>query len=58
MKILDCTLRDGGYYINWNFTDDLVVQYLKAASKLPISMIELGYLSDAKDLRSILSFKS
>lgn len=50
MKILDCTLRDGGYYTNWNFTDDLVVQYLKTVSKLPISMIELGYLSDAKDL--------
>ena len=50
MKILDCTLRDGGYYTNWNFTSDLVDQYLKTVSKLPISIIEIGYLSDKNDL--------
>ena len=64
MKILDCTLRDGGYYTNWNFDSSLVEQYLKTISKLPISIIELGYLSDKDDLngpfyhlnKSILSF--
>ena len=30
MKILDCTLRDGGYYNNWDFSKDLVNDYLKA----------------------------
>ena len=50
MKILDCTLRDGGYYTNWNFTSTLVNQYLKTISQLPISIVELGYLSDMKDL--------
>jgi len=50
MKILDCTLRDGGYYTNWNFTSSLVNQYLKTISQLPISIVELGYLSDMKDL--------
>ena len=49
MKLLDCTLRDGGYYTNWNFSSDLVDIYLKTTSKLPIKYIELGYLSDAKD---------
>ena len=24
MKILDCTLRDGGYYTNWDFDRNLV----------------------------------
>ena len=24
MKILDCTLRDGGYYTNWSFDDNFV----------------------------------
>ena len=43
MQILDCTLRDGGYYTDWNFTSDLVETYLKTVSKLPISIIELGY---------------
>ena len=50
MKILDCTLRDGGYYTNWNFTASLVDQYLKTVSKLPISIVEIGYLSDSEDL--------
>ncbi len=50
MQILDCTLRDGGYYTNWNFTSSLVEQYLKTVSQLPISIVELGYLSDNKDL--------
>ena len=28
IKILDCTLRDGGYYNNWDFSNDLVNDYL------------------------------
>ena len=27
MKLLDCTLRDGGYYTNWSFDDDFVKRY-------------------------------
>ena len=49
MKILDCTLRDGGYYTNWSFSSELVEIYLKTVSKLPIECIELGYLSNTKD---------
>ena len=45
LKHLDCTLRDGGYYTNWNFSSDLVEIYLNTVSKLPIKFIELGYLS-------------
>ena len=44
-KILDCTLRDGGYYTNWNFPSDLVHKYLSVVSKLPIDEIEIGYVS-------------
>ena len=29
IKILDCTLRDGGYYNNWEFKKDLINEYLK-----------------------------
>ena len=49
MKLLDCTLRDGGYYTNWNFSSDIVEMYLQTVSKLPISYVEIGYLSDVKD---------
>ena len=49
MNVLDCTLRDGGYYTGWNFSKNLFENYLKTISKLNVSIIELGYLSDAKD---------
>jgi len=29
MKILDCTLRDGGYYTNWDFDDKIVDAYIR-----------------------------
>ena len=28
IEILDCTLRDGGYHNNWDFSNDLVNDYL------------------------------
>jgi len=43
MKLLDCTLRDGGYYNKWNFSEDLVEFYLDAVAKSGIEYIELGY---------------
>ncbi len=42
ITILDCTLRDGGYYTDWDFEESLVSAYLKAASDAGIDMIELG----------------
>ena len=48
-KILDCTLRDGGYYTDWNFSSDFVNKYLLTIKTLPISNIEIGYISDNKD---------
>ena len=44
-KILDCTLRDGGYYTNWDFSKEIVSTYIKALNNLPIDYIVLGYRS-------------
>jgi 4-hydroxy 2-oxovalerate aldolase len=44
-QILDCTLRDGGYYTDWDFNDDIVAAYLNGINKLPIDYIEVGYRS-------------
>jgi len=43
MQILDCTFRDGGYYTNWDFSEDIVRNYLDRLNHLPIDYIELGY---------------
>ncbi len=44
-KLLDCTLRDGGYYNNWNFAIDLVNDYLMCCEKSGVSFVELGFRS-------------
>lgn len=43
MKILDCTIRDGGYYTNWDFSRDTIRTYLRSINELPIDFIEVGY---------------
>lgn len=42
-KILDCTLRDGGYYTNWDFDTPTVQSYIHAINRLPIDYVEIGY---------------
>jgi len=48
LELLDCTLRDGGYYTLWDFDTQLINQYCKFISKLPITYIEIGYRSIEK----------
>jgi 4-hydroxy 2-oxovalerate aldolase len=43
VKIIDCTLRDGGYYNNWNFSKKLIQDYIHQISKTNIDYIELGF---------------
>lgn len=45
MKILDCTLRDGGYYTNWDFDDKTVDLYLESIAGIPVDAVEIGYRS-------------
>ena len=44
-KILDCTLRDGGYYTDWDFDSTLVDAYIDAMNQLPIDYLEVGWVS-------------
>jgi len=45
MKLLDCTLRDGGYYNNWDFPEWLINDYLKAMAEAKVDIVELGLRS-------------
>lgn len=45
LKLLDCTLRDGGYYTNWDFDKSTVRDYCSAMESLPIDYVEIGYRS-------------
>jgi hypothetical protein len=48
IKILDCTLRDGGYINNWEFSQSQIYKIVSALEKSNIDIIELGYLDDKK----------
>lgn len=45
IKILDCTLRDGGYYNNWDFPVDITNKYLEAMQAAGVQIVELGLRS-------------
>ena len=42
-KILDCTLRDGGFTNNFNWTNSFVNDYFKVINSLPVEFVEVGY---------------
>ncbi len=42
---LDCTLRDGGYYNDWDFSPQLIAEYLQAMAALQVDFVEIGLRS-------------
>jgi 4-hydroxy 2-oxovalerate aldolase len=50
VKILDCTVRDGGFANNWNYKYDDVLNMIQIAGDIGIEYYELGYLMDNKYL--------
>jgi len=45
IKLLDCTLRDGGYINNWNFTYEQIASTITNLTNAGIDYIEIGYLT-------------
>ena len=48
IKVLDCTIRDGGLINNHNFDLDLVQKVYKAISAAGVDYMEVGYKNSAK----------
>ena len=44
LKILDCTLRDGGYYNNWDFDLPFINRYLSSIAAAQVDVAEIGFL--------------
>ena len=55
VKILDCTLRDGGYIINWNFGKEGIISILDYLSSAGIDYAEAGFLKEF-DVNDDISF--
>jgi 4-hydroxy 2-oxovalerate aldolase len=43
LKLIDCTLRDGGYYNNWKFDSSFINKYLSSIIKSNIDIVEIGF---------------
>jgi 4-hydroxy 2-oxovalerate aldolase len=48
IKILDCTVRDGGLINQWQFSDDFVRKVFIALSRSGVDYMEIGYKSSEK----------
>ena len=44
IKVLDCTLRDGGYVNDWNFGFENSKKIISLLKKSSVDVIEIGYL--------------
>ena len=48
IKVMDCTIRDGGLMNNWKFSDDFVRSVYNACVEGGIDYMEIGYKSSEK----------
>ena len=57
INILDCTLRDGGYYNNWDFRKKDIQRYLDEISKTGIKFVELGFrFYDKNEIKGLTAY--
>jgi 4-hydroxy 2-oxovalerate aldolase len=48
VKVLDCTIRDGGLVNNWEFSVDFVREVYKSLSSAGVDYMEIGYKNSPK----------
>lgn len=48
IRLLDCTLRDGGYLNDWNFGHDNLVSIFERLVDANIDIIEIGFLDERR----------
>ena len=43
VTLVDCTLRDGGYYNDWDYSADLIRRYVDSMERARVDVIEMGF---------------
>ena len=57
VQILDCTLRDGGYYNNWDFSESSIQTYINDISTTGIKYLELGFrFNETKEIKGLTAY--
>lgn len=57
LKLLDCTIRDGGYLNDWDFGHDTLTSILERLVSSRVDIIEVGFLDERREFdinRSIM----
>lgn len=49
VMLVDCTLRDGGYYNSWDFSSTLIQEYLRVMSAIAVDFVEIGFRGFGKE---------
>jgi len=49
IKVLDCTLRDGGYCNNWTFGQENICKIISGLSDAKIDIIECGFITNREN---------
>ncbi|MDR1089903.1 MAG: 4-hydroxy-2-ketovalerate aldolase, partial [Prevotella sp.] len=57
-KLLDCTLRDGGYVNDWNFGNENICSIIAMLTKAKVDIVECGFLEDSPYGDAISIFSS
>ena len=57
-KLLDCTLRDGGYVNDWNFGAENIRSIIAMLTKANVDIVECGFLEDTSHSDSISIYNS
>ena len=58
IKVLDCTLRDGGYINSWNFGNNAIHGIIKNLEEAKIDIIECGFIRNATESNDSTVFAS
>ncbi|WP_017568803.1 beta/alpha barrel domain-containing protein [Nocardiopsis halotolerans] len=53
-RVLDVTLRDGGYLNAWRFSDATVREHAKVLGEVGVPYVEVGYVNDDPALEPVL----
>lgn len=52
IRLLDCTLRDGGYCNNWTFGQANIHKIINGLLEANLNIIEIGYISQKKEFNT------